>query len=470
MTITGTGFAGATAVRFNGVDSTNVASVTPTSIKATVPPGATSGPIAVVNPSGSGASAGTFAITLAITSFSPTSGPVGTTVVIQGSGFDKAVGVKFGDLTASGSIDSATQITAVVPQGAVTGPITVGTGALSVSSALPFTVTLPVIVDVGTLGGNLCTGFSSPYSSARAISEDGDVAGESCKLVGIQNESHPFLWTDDAMTDPGTFGTAYGINDAGRVVGGTGAQFSDFSGNAFVWSGGTFTSLGPALGGFSRAFDINSAGKVVGYRGTPPALDSWSAFVYDTGTSQVTTLAGLGGASAVPRTRSTSRGRSPGMPRRSPMPSMRCAGAEDSARSRHAQGRLRFGRGINAAGDVVGRSNTSDGTEHAFLYSGGSMDDLGTLGGPRGTRSGSTTPGTSSGGRTPHPPAALRSSTQRRNGRSQRLPAPGFWLGVDRSVGDQQRPTGRRYRPEGRRGARLPAQHVCRFVLSCRIA
>jgi chitinase len=37
--------------------------------------------------------------------------------------------------------------------------------------------------------------------------------------------------------------------------------------------------------------------------------------------------------------------------------------------------------GINNSGQVTGFADLSNGTTHAFLYSGGSMSDLGTLGG-----------------------------------------------------------------------------------------
>ena len=51
-----------------------------------------------------------------ITSFSPTSGPVGATVTINGTNFTGATSVKFNGVTATFIVNSATKITATVPR------------------------------------------------------------------------------------------------------------------------------------------------------------------------------------------------------------------------------------------------------------------------------------------------------------------------------------------------------------------
>jgi hypothetical protein len=62
VTITGTNFTGATAVKFNGVAATSFTVVSDTSITATVPGGATTGAIAVTTPDGTATSATNFTI------------------------------------------------------------------------------------------------------------------------------------------------------------------------------------------------------------------------------------------------------------------------------------------------------------------------------------------------------------------------------------------------------------------------
>jgi hypothetical protein len=76
-----------------------------------------------------------------ITSFSPTSGPVGATVTINGTNFTGATSVKFNGVTATFILNSATKITATVPTGATTGRITVTTPGGTATSTSDFTVT-----------------------------------------------------------------------------------------------------------------------------------------------------------------------------------------------------------------------------------------------------------------------------------------------------------------------------------------
>ncbi len=80
------------------------------------------------------------AILPTITGFTPTRGPVGTTVTITGTGFAPPATVSFNGVNASISF-TATQIQATVPAGATSGPITVITPDGSVTSAASFTVT-----------------------------------------------------------------------------------------------------------------------------------------------------------------------------------------------------------------------------------------------------------------------------------------------------------------------------------------
>jgi IPT/TIG domain len=78
-----------------------------------------------------------------ITSFSPTSGPVGAKVTINGTNFTGATSVKFNGVTATFVVNSATKITATVPTGATTGRITVTTAGGTATSTSDFTVTTP---------------------------------------------------------------------------------------------------------------------------------------------------------------------------------------------------------------------------------------------------------------------------------------------------------------------------------------
>src|SRR5207244_1740188 len=80
-----------------------------------------------------------------ITSLSPTSGPVGTSVTITGTNFGSTQGfssVTFNGTAATPTNWSATSIVAPVPSGATTGNVLVTVAALA-SNAVSFTLTTP---------------------------------------------------------------------------------------------------------------------------------------------------------------------------------------------------------------------------------------------------------------------------------------------------------------------------------------
>lgn len=139
--ILGAGFDSATKVKFNG-KSANFTIVSDTYLTAKVPAGSSTGPVTVTTSAGTLTSSTIFKVLPKIVSFNPTSGPVGTPVVITGNTFAGATKVTFGGVKATVfSVDSDTQITATVPTGAKTGKIAVSTPSGSGKSAQKFTVT-----------------------------------------------------------------------------------------------------------------------------------------------------------------------------------------------------------------------------------------------------------------------------------------------------------------------------------------
>jgi hypothetical protein len=182
VTINGSGFTGATSVKFNGTTASfSVASGT--QITATVPSGATTGPISVASSAGTATSSSSFTVTVgapSISSFSPTSGPVGTSVTINGSGFTGATSVKFNGTTASFSVNSATRITATVPAGATTGTISVTTAGGTATSPSAFSVTnglrITTFSPLGGPVGTVVTINGSGFTGATAVAFGGVAA------------------------------------------------------------------------------------------------------------------------------------------------------------------------------------------------------------------------------------------------------------------------------------------------------
>ena len=142
VTITGVSLIQATKVTIGGKPASFTANSN-TQVTATVPPGAKTGAkITTTTPGGIASSPLAFSVVPSITSFSPTSGPVGTAVTITGNSFKSATKVTFGGVAATSfQVISDTQVDALVPTGAVTGPVAVTTPGGTGTSATNFTVT-----------------------------------------------------------------------------------------------------------------------------------------------------------------------------------------------------------------------------------------------------------------------------------------------------------------------------------------
>jgi len=146
VTLTGTGFGGATAVTFNGAAAA-FSEVSDAQIRCRVPAAATSGPIAVTTPGGTGTSAASFTVIAAptITKLKPAAAKRGATVTISGTGFGAAQStgsVQFGSKACTKYVSwSDTQIKCAVPTKAKLGKVkvTVNT-AVGNSNAMSFTI------------------------------------------------------------------------------------------------------------------------------------------------------------------------------------------------------------------------------------------------------------------------------------------------------------------------------------------
>jgi uncharacterized repeat protein (TIGR03803 family) len=138
--ILGQGFNGTKSVSFNG-KAAHFKVVSATSLTATVPAGASTGSVTVTISGSTLTSNHIFIVTPFIKSFSPTSGKVGTPVVITGTSFTGTTKVTFGGVPATTfKVDSDTQVTADVPTGAVTGKIAITTPQGTATSSGIFTV------------------------------------------------------------------------------------------------------------------------------------------------------------------------------------------------------------------------------------------------------------------------------------------------------------------------------------------
>jgi hypothetical protein len=186
VTISGSGFTGATVVDFGSVAAT-IGSVSATSISVTAPASA-GGTVNVTVTASLGRSPVSSVDQYSyiypkpsLSSIAPSAGATGTVVTITGNGFSGATGVSFGSVAASFTVNSNSSITATAPAGTPTSAVNVtvtGPGGVSgVVTADSFTYG-PVVTGVSPasgshLGGTAITVKGAGFTGASAVSFGG---------------------------------------------------------------------------------------------------------------------------------------------------------------------------------------------------------------------------------------------------------------------------------------------------------
>ncbi|WP_030059794.1 IPT/TIG domain-containing protein [Streptomyces novaecaesareae] len=177
VTINGSGFIGATSVKFGTVPVSSFVLVSDSQIIATSPAGTGSVAVTVLTLLGTSNSVTfTYAVPPAIIAVSPASGPTGggTTVTINGAGFTGATSVHFGSASAPFMVVSDTQISATVPAGTGSVTVTVTTSAGTSNSVTYTYLGAPVITSLTpnqgpTSGGNTVTISGTNLSGVTSV-------------------------------------------------------------------------------------------------------------------------------------------------------------------------------------------------------------------------------------------------------------------------------------------------------------
>ena len=167
LTITGSGFSGATAVHFGSAAASNLNVASDTSLIVAAPAGSSAGPVDVTVTTKKGTSAVVAADQYlyqpapTLSAFTPTVGVVGggTSVVITGSAFIGTTAVRFNGVVAMPfTVDSDTQITATSPNSG-TGPIEVDAAGGMITSTDSFTyLAVPSVLMVAPAKGPMAGG------------------------------------------------------------------------------------------------------------------------------------------------------------------------------------------------------------------------------------------------------------------------------------------------------------------------
>lgn len=237
----------------------------------------------------------------------------------------------------------------------------VGTSSDMESQSRPFLWDDGVMTSLGTLGGSRGT--------AHGISNTGLIVGES---EDATHTMHAFVWENGAMTDLGP-GVAFAINDQGQAVGCGYPTSPAPPCHAVLWRAGGMTDLGTLGGHSGSAYGINNAGQVVGSSLAPDGF--MHAFLWQDGT--MTDLGGLPGYQFSVAWDINDRGQVVGSSYGDDGTTHAVLWENGGVRDLgNLGGRAATAFGINGAGQVVGISFSADGRMRPFMWQDGVMTVL----------------------------------------------------------------------------------------------
>ena len=207
-----------------------------------------------------------------ITSFTPTNSCIGTatSVVLTGNNFNGATAVNFNVLAASYTVNSNTQITAVLPASATTGPITVTTPSGTTASLTDFTVTPNNTISLSSAAGTnaqtkcisipitdityTTTGATGATFSGLPAGVSGSFNSNTVTITGSPSVSGTFNYTVNLTGGCGT------VNAAGTITITPNANIASVTGTTPLCIGATatYTANGVVLGGGSGAWSSSN--------------------------------------------------------------------------------------------------------------------------------------------------------------------------------------------------------------------
>lgn len=303
VTITGANLTGATSVQFNTNNAPGFTVNSPTQITVAVPPAATTGRLRVTTPTGTAESATTFTVTPApvVTTFSPNIGSPGMAVTIDGANFTGVTAVRFNGVNAASFFAlSAARLTAVVPAGATTGPLTIVTAAASTTTSAAFTiVAAPTLTELSpntapagatiTLRGTFLTGATRVEFTGADASFVVDSATQISTTVPTGAATGPVRVT----TPGGSASSALAFTIVAPPA-------NDLFANAQTLTGPSGSATGNNRGATKEPGEPdhvdNPGGKSVWYQWTAPSAGVWQ---FDTIGSTLDTLLGIYTGTAV---------------------------------------------------------------------------------------------------------------------------------------------------------------------------